>query len=85
MIPVSFIKNLIDITIKSFFSPKLSLKLLSKQLVILAQNQRGFAITSKQLEKEEYSEIKKVASILSDRKLTTNTDSILLFSPGKKS
>ena len=85
VIPVSFIKNLIDITIKSSFSPKLSLKLLSKQLVILAQNQRGFAITSKQLEKEEYSEIKKVAPILSDRKLTTNTDSILLFSPGKKS
>ena len=85
VIPVSFIKNLIDITIKSSFSPKLALSFMSKQLVLLAQNQKGFAITSKQLEKEEYSEIIKIAPNLYDRQLTTSLDKVLLFSPGKKS
>lgn len=85
VIPVSFIKNLIDITIKSSVSPKLALSFLSKQLVVLAQNQEGFAITSKQLEKEEYSEITKIVPSTYDRQLTTSLDSVFLFSPGKKS
>ena len=85
VVPVSFIKNLIDITIKSSTSPKTALDFMSKQIVLLTQNQRGFAITSKQLEEKEYSEIRKVAPSLYDRKLTTNTGNIFLFSPGKKS
>lgn len=85
VIPVSFIKNLIDITIKSSFSPKLALNFLSKQLVLLSQNQTGFAITSKQLERDEYSEIVQVVPNVYDRQLRTSLDNVFLFSPGKKS
>lgn len=61
VIPVSFIKNLIDASITNSACPKTTLSLLTKQLTILAHSQEGFAITSEQLEKEEYSEIATIA------------------------
>lgn len=85
IIPVSFIKNLIDITIKNSKNPKLALKLLSQQLIVLAQSQEGFSITSEQLEKQEYSKIAKIAPSIFDRQITANSFNTMLFSPGKQS
>ena len=84
VIPVSFIKNLIDTSITNSACPKTALKLLTNQLTILAHGQEGFAITSEQLEKEEYSEIAAIAPNLYDRQIRTNLSNIFLFSPSKK-
>lgn len=84
VIPVSFIKNLIDVSITNSACPKTALNLLTKQLIILAQGQEGFALTSEQLEKEEYSQIASIAPTLYDRQISTSLSNIFLFSPGKK-
>jgi len=84
VIPVSFIKNLIDASITKSVCPKTALNLLSNQITILAHSQEGFAITSKQLEQEEYSEIAAIAPNLYDRQISTSSSNVFLFSPGKK-
>lgn len=84
VIPVSFIKNLIDASITNSDCPKTALNLLTKQLTILAHSQEGFAITSEQLEKEEYSEIATIAPNLYDRQVSTSLSNIFLFSPSKR-
>lgn len=84
IIPVLFIKNIINTAVIESNSPFDVMKLLSDKIIVLARNQKGFAISSEKLETPEYSKIAEASEGIHDRSLSTQEGTVYFFSPGKQ-
>lgn len=84
IIPFAFVKHMIKGLIQESVDVQDLVEKLSALVVMAAKSQKGFAIKSSDLEREEYSVIKPRMSQYSDRVIKGEREGVFLASPGKK-
>lgn len=84
IIPFAFVKHMIKGLIQDSVDVKELVEKLSALVVMAAKSQKGFAIKSSDLEREEYSAIKPKMSQHSDRVIKGEGEGVFLASPGKQ-
>lgn len=84
IIPFAFVKHMIKGLIQESVDVKELVEKLSALVVMAAKSQKGFAIKSSDLEREEYSAIKPKMSQHSDRVIKEEGEGVFLASPGKQ-
>ncbi len=84
IIPFAFVKHMIKGLIQESVDVKELVEKLSALVVMAAKSQRGFAIKSSDLEREEYRAIKPKMSQHYDRVIKGEEEGVFLASPGKQ-
>ncbi|MDP5083349.1 MAG: hypothetical protein NWP61_03810 [Rickettsiaceae bacterium] len=82
IIPYSFVKMLIQSQITDSTCPQEVFTLLSKTILLFANSQNGYAVSSKNLEAESYNDIAELRDI-SNRSMSSDDGTIFLASPTK--